>query len=580
MLIMKRVFLSLALTLVVAAGAGLVAQDQQTPFVPVSDEMLWKPDPANWLTWRRTLDSQAFSPLDQINRQNVSALKMVWTRGIVGGRVQEATPLVYDGTMYIPNPGDIIMAMDAATGDLKWEYRRQYPEGVRGGTNRNMAIWGTTLIDAGSDNAMYAVDARTGTLVWETPVLDPSARASAGSGPIIANGKVITGRQCQPQAGNDACIVTAHDALTGKEIWRTRTIPLPGEPGYETWGDVPMNERWHVGTWMVPSYDPETNLIFVGTSVTIPAPKFTLGGNDLQHLYHNSTLALDADTGKIVWYYQHIVDHWDLDHPFERILVETAVAPDPTEVTWINPNITRGERRKVITGIPGKTGVVYTLDRQTGEFLWARPTVMQNVISGIDGATGKVTVNPDAVFTAKGQTKLICPGSNGGKNWPAGAYSPTTNAMYMPLQNMCMNATTTTDTRDPSLVYGLQMPGILAPGATEVGAIYAISAETGKTLWKHEQRAGVLALVATGGGLIFGGDANGRFKAYDERTGAVLWEVNLGTPVSGFPVVFAVDGKQHVAVTTGQSLVANSAGRLTPELTPSDGANVFVFALP
>jgi alcohol dehydrogenase (cytochrome c) len=577
---MTRATLSILLALTIVAGLNVAAQNQQAPFVPVSDEMLWKPDPADWLSWRRTLDSWGYSPLDEINRENVKALKMTWTRGIVSGRTQEATPLVYDGTMYIPNPGDIIMAMDAATGDLKWEYRRTYPEGIRGGTNRNMAIWGTTIIDAGSDNAMYAVDARTGELVWETQVLDPTARASAGSGPIIANGKVITGRQCQPQAGNDACIVTAHDALTGKEVWRTRTIPLPGEPGYETWGDVPMNERWHVGTWMVPSYDPETNLIFVGTSVTIPAPKFTLGGNDLQHLYHNSTLALDADTGKIVWHYQHVVDHWDLDHPFERILVETAVAPDASEVDWINPNITRGERRKVITGIPGKTGVVYTLDRQTGEFLWARPTVVQNVISGIDGASGKVTVNPDALFTAKGQTKLICPGSSGGKNWPAGAYSPTTNAMYMPLQNMCMNATTTTDTRDPSLVYGLQMPGVIAPGATQVGAIFAISAETGKTLWKHEQRAGVLSLVATGGGLVFGGDANGRFKAYDDRTGDVLWEVNLGSPVSGFPVTFAVGDKQYVAVTTGQSLVAGSTGRLTPELSPSDSANVFVFALP
>jgi alcohol dehydrogenase (cytochrome c) len=139
---------------------------------------------------------------------------------------------------------------------------------------------------------------------------------------------------------------------------------------------------------MVPSYDPELNLIYIGTSVTIPAPKFILGGNDKGHLYHNSTLALDADTGKIVWHYQHVVDHWDHDHPFERMLVETAIAPDPKEVAWINPKIKPGERRKVVTGIPGKTGIVYTLDRETGEFLWARPTIMQNVVKSIDGATG------------------------------------------------------------------------------------------------------------------------------------------------------------------------------------------------
>jgi glucose dehydrogenase len=330
----------------------------------------------------------------------------------------------------------------------------------------------------------------------------------------------------------------------------------------------------------VPSYDPVTNLVIIGTSVTIPAPKFILAGNDKTYLYHNSTLALNADTGKIVWHYQHLVDHWDLDHPFERLIVDTAVAPDAKEVAWINPRVKAGDKRRVITGIPGKTGVIYTLDLKTGEFLWARPTVMQNVISGIDGATGVVTVNPEKLFSKINESKLICPGSNGGKNWPAGAYNPTSNVMFFPLQNMCMTATTTTDKRDPSKVYGLDMPGAAAPGTDKIGTVWAISVETGKTLWKHEQRAGTLSLVATGGGLVFGGDSNGRFRAFDDRSGKVLWEVNLGAPVSGFPVAFAVDGKQYVAVTTGPSLVAGAAGRVTPELKPSSAANVFVFALP
>jgi PQQ-dependent dehydrogenase (methanol/ethanol family) len=576
----------LAIILVAIALAGLTtgaqqapSQPAQAPFVPVTDEMLWKPDPSDWLSWRRTLDSHAFSPLDQINRNNVNQLKMIWARGMGTGN-QESTPLVYDGIMYVPNRGDYIQAIDAKSGDLLWEYQRKYPQGINGGTNRNMAIWGTTLIDAGSDNQMYAVDARTGQQVWETFVLDPKKRASASSGPIIANGKIITGRQCQPDAGNDSCVITAHDAKTGKELWRTRTIPLPGEPGHETWGDVPMDQRWHVGTWMVPSYDPNTNLIIIGTSVTIPAPKFTLGGADKQHLYHNSTLALNADTGKIVWHYQHVIDNWDLDHPFERMIVDTAVAPDARDVTWINPRIKPGEKRRVITGIPGKTGVVYTLDLRTGEFLWARPTVMQNVISKIDGATGAVTVNPDAIFSKINETKLICPGAAGGKNWPAGAYNPLSNVMFFPLQNMCMNAKTTVDTRDPSKVYGLDMPNIITPGTDKVGTIHAISVETGRTMWKYEQRAGMLSLVATAGGLVLGGDAAGRFRAFDDRSGKVLWEQNLGTPVSGFPVVFAVNGKQYVAVTTGNSLVSGSANRLTPEIRPSGTGQVYVFALP
>ncbi len=579
---MRRAALALGAAAIFAAVIAAAQQPQPqpppplAPFPEVTDEMLWKPSPSDWLSWRRTLDSHGFSPLNQVTRNNVGQLRMVWTRPMGAGN-QESTPLAYNGMLFVPMAGDYIMAIDAKTGDLKWEARRK--SGGRG-NNRNMAIWGSTLIDGSSDNMMYAIDARTGEPVWETPILDPKARASMSSGPIIANGKVISGRQCQPDAGNDACIVVAHDAKTGKELWRTRTIPLPGEPGYDTWGDVPMNERWHVGTWMVPSYDPQTNTIIVGTSVTIPAPKFLVGGNDKEHLYHNSTLALDADTGKIKWHYQHVIDHWDLDHPFERIITETELAPDAKEVPWINPRIKRGEKRRVITGIPGKTGLVYTLDLNTGEFLWARPTVFQNVISSIDGATGKATVNPNAVFTAKDQERLICPGATGGKNWPAGAYNPNSNVMFFPLQQLCMNARVTADSRDPKLVYGLSMPNILAPGTQNVGSVWAISVETGRTLWKYEQRAGVLPLLATGGGLVFSGDANGRFRALDDRSGKVLWETNLGAPVSGFPISFAVDGKQYVAVTTGNSLVSNSTNRLTPELKPSAAANVYVFALP
>ena len=575
---MRRMALVLLAGLAVCSGVG--AQTGEPAFVPVTDAMLKNPDPGDWLMWRRTLNGWGYSPLDQVNKSNVAKLEQVWSHPL-GTGIQESTPLVYDGVMYVPNRGDYVQAFDANTGALLWEYQRQFPEGVNGGTNRNLAIWGTTLIDAGGDNTMYALDARTGKVVWETKVLEPTLPARASSGPIVANGRVITGRQCQPQATHESCVITAHDAATGKELWRTRTIPRKGEPGDESWGDVPMEQRWHVGTWMVPSYDPELDRIYIGTSVTIPAPKFILGGVDKQHLYHNSTLALDPATGKIVWYYQHLLDHWDLDHPFERLLVDTAVTPDPREVAWINPRLRPGERRKVMTGIPGKTGIVYTLDRETGEFLWARPTVMQNVVTDIDGATGAVHVDPARVFTHAGETIMVCPGTNGGKNWPAGAYSPRTNAMYMPMQNMCMNATVQTGERDPKLVYGFSSEYIAAPGAENVGVVWAISAEKGTTVWKHEQRVGVMSLAATGGGLVFGGDVAGDFRALDDATGKVLWETNIGAPVSGYPVSFAVDGKQYVAVTTGPSLVAAAARRVTPELTGESGAGqVVVFALP
>jgi len=565
-----------------SAGAALTAISATIllgacqPAQGVTDAMLQNPDAADWPMWRRTLDGWGYSPLDQITAGNVAELERVWSQPI-GMGIQEGTPLVYDGRMIFPGSGNRITAFDAATGDLLWDYQR---EGSRG-TNRTVAVWGNLVINGG-DDMMYAVDFDTGELVWETPIFDnPDISGNMSGGPIIADGRVIQGRQCQPNATHEACVITAHDAETGEELWRTRTIPRPGEFGDESWGNVPLEERWHVGTWMIPSYDPELELIYIGTSVTIPAPKFLLGGIDNEHLYHNSTLALDVDSGEIVWYFQHVIDHWDLDHPFERILVDTAVAPDPDSVAWINPTIDPGEERKVITGVPGKTGLVYTLDRETGEFLWARPTVMQNVIENIDGATGFATVRPEAIFTRGDQSLTICPGTNGGKNFQAGAYSPRTNAIFMPLHNMCMEATMRGGVRDPSLVYGFRNNYILSPGEDNAGTIWAISVETGETLWKHEQRAGHMSLVATGGGLIFGGDVAGLFKAYDEMTGEVLWQADLGLQISGYPVSFAVDGKQYVAVSSGTSLVGQSARRVTPELPDeTEGPQIVVFALP
>jgi PQQ-dependent dehydrogenase (methanol/ethanol family) len=555
-------------------------------FAPVTDQMLENPDPGDWLMWRRTLNSWGYSPLNQINRSNVANLKMVWTRGMTEG-IQEATPLVYKGIMYLPNPANVLQAINAATGDEMWEYRRPVPEDLKrwfAGAplkNRNVAIYGDNIIALGADDFVYAVNAGTGKLTWETRIQDyRELSAQQTSGPIVARGKVFSGRACEFKITGEACVITAHDAKTGKELWRFHTIPKPGEPGSETWGNTPLELRKHVGSWMPPSFDPQLNLLYFGTSVTSPAPKFLLDGNDKKYLYHNSTLALNPETGKLVWYYQHIVDHWDLDHPFERILVDTAVAPDASEVTWINPKLRPGERRKVVTGIPGKTGIIYTLDRQTGEFLWARPTNYQNVVSKIDGATGEVTVNPETTFTKAGEQHLVCPNSNGGKNFPAGAYSPMNNAIFMPVQNTCAIMAPISDKIVPTSPYMISGRAQMAPGATEIGTVFAVSVETGKTLWKFDNRAGVLSLVATGGGLVFGGDANGRFRALDQDTGKVLWEVNLGSAITGYPITYTANGKQYVAVSTGTSLVSSGVNRLAPELRPSGNNNIFVFALP
>ena len=585
---MMRMFASMTLLLALLpalAGPPPLQAQSARDFVPVTDAMLQDPAPGDWLMWRRTLNGWGYSPLDEIDRGNVHELRLVWTRALSEGS-QQGTPIAYGGILYMPNPKDVIQAIDAVTGDLIWEHRRDNPEDVYskvGGflseNNRNLAIYGRLIIDTSVDDHVFALDAATGDLAWDTEILDYTTHpALQGSGPIIAGGKVISGRSCMELGGPDACVITAHDAATGAELWRRRTIPAPGEPGDETWGDVPFEDRKHVGTWMVPSYDPELNLIYIGTSVTSPAPKFMLGGADLSHLYHNSTLALDADTGEIAWYYQHLNDHWDLDHPFERLLVDTVVAPDPAAVDWINPRLRPGETRKVITGIPGKTGLVYTLDRETGEFLWATPTVAQNVISHIDGATGTVTENSEVVFSGLGQEVLACPSWIGGKDWEAGAYSPLTNTMYYPLRNTCARVLSTMD--GGLAIYRLAARFQLAPGTEQLGTVRAISAETGRTAWVHEQRAATMSLVTTGGGLVFGGDVNGRFRALDQETGDVLWEINIGSPVTGFPISFAVEGRQYVAVSTGSAATASGFIGLTPEIRPSAGNNLFVFALP
>ncbi|MBM40720.1 MAG: pyrrolo-quinoline quinone [Acidobacteria bacterium] len=575
-----------AIWLGVLSTLGLATTGSAQPLdelVPVTDAMLEQPAPGDWLMWRRTLDGWGYSPLDQVTRDNVADLRMVWTRALTEGS-QEGTPIAYGGVLFMPNPRDVIQAIDAVTGDLLWEHRREVPEDIarhvfagHSTNNRNIAIYDTLIIDTSMDDHVFALDAKTGDVVWDTQILDFRTHpATQSSGPIVADGKVISGRSCMPRGGPEACVIVAHDALTGEEIWRRQVIPRPGEPGYDSWGEVPYEERRHVGAWMVPSYDPELNLVYIGTSVTSPAPKFLLDGPDHDYLYHNCTLALDADTGEVVWYYQHLNDHWDLDHPFERILVDSVMTPDPDVVNWINPRLRPGETRNVMTGIPGKTGIVYTLDRETGEFLWATTTIAQNVVSEIDGATGAVTENAELVFTREGQEVLTCPTWNGGKDWEAGAYSPLTNTMYFPLRNTCARMTATTE----QPLYALALRHQLAPGTDQLGSVHAVSVETGSSPWVRQQRAATTSLVATGGGLVFGGDVNGRFRAMDQETGEVLWEINLGSPVTGFPISFEVDGKQYIAASVGTAGTATMFAAMTPELRPSFGNNLFVFALP
>jgi alcohol dehydrogenase (cytochrome c) len=563
------------------AAHGAAAAER--PFTPVTDAMLRDPPPTDWLMWRRTLNSWGFSPLDQITPANVAGLRLVWARPLPAGGF-EGTPLVHDGVMYIPEPSDQIEAVDAATGQPIWKFKRKYTAGFTGaaGAKRNLAIYQNVIVSSAADGYVFAVDAKTGKQVWESQVTDFHTQPGGPSaGPIVANGKVISGRACSVQGGPDACVIVANDALSGKELWRTHTVALPGDPGAESWGNTPRDKRVTVGTWNPPSFDPELNLIYYGTSIASPTPKIMLAGNDKDYLYMTSTIALDANTGKIVWHYQHIHDFWDFDHTFERYLIDTEVAPDPNSVEWISPKVKPGQVYKVLTGIPGKTGIMYTLDRRTGEFLWARTTVKQNVLQGIDLKTGRAINNPASEFTAPDQALNICPAFTGGKNWTAGAYSPQTRLMYMPLQNICSVVTSAGPKTGPgTLGMAIDYTAVMAPGETNVGTIQAISAVTGRTEWKYQQRAGTMSLVDTAGGVLFAGDAVGGFHAIDDHTGKALWEVNLSAPLSGFPIAYGAGGREYVAIGTGGSPEASGLGRMSPEFTPATGNVLYVFSLP
>jgi PQQ-dependent dehydrogenase (methanol/ethanol family) len=575
------------------------ADREVSDFVPVTQAMLDAPPASDWLMYRRTYDSWGYSPLDQVNRDNVGELELVWSRAMTSGR-QYITPLAYRGVLYVENPRDIVQALDARTGDLLWEWRWDPPRSATAASRvvipeirgtRSLAIYGERIYHLTADAYLVAIDARTGTTAWATAETAGEKGITHSAGPLVVDGRVISGRGASPGGGPDVAYIAAHDADSGKELWRFHTIPAPGEPGDESWQGVPYADRQHVGSWGVGSYDRATDTIYWGTSVPSPSLEVVRGTPGGDVLYSNSTLALDPASGRLRWYYQHLPrDNWDLDHPYERFLLDAELVPDPQEVRWINPRLRAAERRRVVSGMPGKTGLVYTLDARTGEFLWARETIGQNVIADIDPASGRVRID-EARVPKPFEEMLVCPGNAGGKNWMAGAYSPRTRLMYQPLLNACMLQTGTAERFERGMGYAVSWVMVEDPalasrrdtlGAYPVGTLEAISLDSGRRTWRHDQRAGLVSgLLATGGGLIFSGDANRRFKALDDETGVVLWETILSAPVTGHPVTFAVDGVQYVAIAAGGSTHADkTALSLHPEIKSPQGlSTLFVFRL-
>jgi alcohol dehydrogenase (cytochrome c) len=577
--------LVLATLVLLPLGAGPLSAQGSTsarPYTPVTDQMLIDPAPGDWLMWRRTYDHWGYSPLSQIDRSNVNSLRLAWAWTMEEG-LQETTPLIHDGVMFLPQACDFVEALDARDGTLLWEYRRARVEHPAryACANRNAVLYGDRLYIATHDAHLVALDASTGELVWEEQVADWRDGYHYSGGPQIIRGRVVAGMSGCYHI-NTGCWISAHDAQTGEEVWRVNSIPGPGERGSDSWGVVPFEERRGGSVWIAPSYDPELNLIFYGIAVPVQWGAAQRGTGDGDVLYTNSTMALNADTGEIVWHFQHLPnDEWDMDHPFPRLVVETEVAPDRSEVQWLNPSLTSGERRKVVTGVFGKPGIVWTLDAATGDFLWARQTSYQNVLVGVDVHGRRGIANPELQHRQIDEDVFVCPGLLGGINWQATAYSPQTNTLYVPTNNVCMNYRLLGTEPLPAEHHSsARQQFVHAPGSGErVGFLAAVDVATGQMRWSLPQRAGFGgSVLTTGGGLVFVSDDARRLRGLDAATGEVLWEQILNSSAGGYPVSYMVDGVQYIAIAAGGGQNYRS---LTREIRQRPGGNVlFVFRLP
>lgn len=551
------------------------------PFTPVTQKMLENPSPDDWLMFSRTYDAQRFSPLKQINKQNVAQLRLAWSVPMGTGQT-ETIPLVYQGVMYVVMPGAIVRALDAATGATIWDYKRPVAANVASqGRTKNLAIYEDVILYTAPDSHVVGIDARTGQMRWESKV---DTRGNT-SGPLVVEGKVISGGACAGNRNN--CYISAHDALTGKEVWRFYTTPAPGEPGDETWGGAALNNR-QASTWGLPgSYDPERRLVYWGIANPMPDHRSARHGGNIDavprtapaDLYSNSTVALDPDTGKLTWYYQHLPgDDWDADYTHERTLVRTRFNPDARFVKWINPAVTRGQERDVVVTV-GEAGGIFVLDRRNGEFLWASPfpaDAPEFVISDIDVKTGKTSLNWDLVFKQPGDHHVICYW-NTRSYWPT-AYSPTTNSLYVPYTDNCRDLTLAA----PGARGGWRV--VPRPGAkdNELTGIAKIDLSTGETLRFDVGRVpGNGAMLATAGDLVFHGDMGQKLRAFNAQNGKQLWETTVVGNISVSTITYMAGGKQYLAIMTGENLKVTELLNEFPELkTPRGNNAIHVFALP
>lgn len=540
-------------------------------FIPVTDATLTEPDAADWLMTSRTYDAQRFSPLDDITSENVSELAKAWELTLPTGTT-ETIPIVYDGVMYVIIPGGRVQALDAANGLLLWEYRRG--DDNFASRSKGLAIYHDLIFYTAPDSFVVAIDARTGEERWATQT-DSRGHTSA---PLVVNGKVISGGACF--SSRDNCYLVAHDAMSGDELWRFYTTPEPGQPGDESWNGALLQNRL-ASTWGLPgSYDVSANRLIWG--IANPMPDLRLdrhgdadatGRSAPSDLYSNSTVALNPETGELDWYYQHLPgDDSDLDHTHERTLVTTAVSPNRDFVKWINPAITPGEERNISVMV-SEGGALFVNDSDTGEFLWATPfpnDVPGMLLGDIDETTGRTHLNWNMVDQTGETSRIVCYW-NTRSYWPT-AYHPGTNSLYTSWIEACREL-------DGRTWWVVPRPGVNPDALAGLARINLTTGEVHKFAQGNTPAYG--ALLTTAGNLLFHGDMSKQFRAYDAQSGAMLWESELPGYISMSTISYAVDGKQYIAVMTGDNLKTPELLTLAPELGPSSGyTGLTIFSLP
>ena len=535
----------------------------------VSDELLQNPPDADWLTWRRTYNNLGFSNLDQINRDTVAELELAWHQEVTAGN-NMPTPLVHDGIMFLYSAGDVVLALDATNGEMLWRYSH---DGDAVTSHKfGIALHEDKVLVPTSDLHMVALNARTGEVIWDHVVdVGDNEGYALRSSPTVAGGQVIQGMAASFVPGGG--FIFAIDLDTGKETWRFNTLARPDAPGGNTWNNIPLEERQGGSVWNTGAYDAELDLVFYGVSPTYNTGPllYSLGVDGVNNdaLYTNTTLALRPATGELVWYYQHVAnDQFDLDWIFERSIVELEI---------------NGELKKVVV-TAGKPALFDALDAATGEYLFSVDTGLQNLFVAINPETGEKIPNPNVTLDAE-EIRTVCPFYQGGRNWHASSINNDSGLLFVPMFEVCMD--TLLDDSGTLLTTGMRADTRPVPDTDgNYGRLQAIDLNTREPAWQYRQEVvPASASLATAGGLVFLGYLDNSFKAFDQQSGEIVWEAQLGAIPAAFPITYSVDGTQYVAVVAGQLNIhtgvwlglQNKFSGFVPE--NQEAAALWVFAL-